>query len=174
MRVAVALLVGGMNVSHSGVFVCPLVPVHSLQPGLQPWLNHRHGCPFVSGRPPGSPAAQLPFGPRHEQPEWLPTLCWTNAPSLKIDIFLSRALRGSGLVMDECPAASPSIAASASGRIVIVVAVGLARTCEPTRPQQLAPLLLCPARGPCMHPACTYPEKLPRATERRKSAGARR
>lgn len=127
MRVAVALLVGGMNVSHSGVFVCPLVPVHSLQPGLQPWLNHRHGCPFVSGRPPGSPAAQLPFGPRHEQPEWLPTLCWTNAPSLKIDIFLSRALRGSGLVMDECPAASPSIAASASGRIVIAVAVGLAR-----------------------------------------------
>lgn len=73
VRVDALILVGGMNVAQSGVLVWPLVPVHVGQPGEQPWLNHRHGCPFVSGRPVA--AGQPPFGSVHEHPECAPTLC---------------------------------------------------------------------------------------------------
>ena len=73
VRVLVALFVGGMNVSHRGAEAWPLVPVHALQPGEQPWLNHKQGCPLVSGRPLGRPAGQPPSGPVQEQPEWAPT-----------------------------------------------------------------------------------------------------
>ena len=51
VRVLVALLVGGMNVSHRGTAVWPFVPVQLLQPGEQPWENQRQGwLPTVGGR----------------------------------------------------------------------------------------------------------------------------